>query len=71
MAIPVNSQPIPQEGFCDAVNNSPFCVDRATFEAQYFVQSSEGGYGGLLFGISMIILAGIIGYKLYIANKRK
>lgn len=65
------SEPMPQEGFCDVTHNGPFCVDRATFEAQYLASSMSADYGGLLFGVSMIVLASIIGYKLYKANKRK
>jgi hypothetical protein len=66
-----NVLPMPQEGFCDAVNNGPFCVDRATFEAQYLVTSSPGGWESLVIGISIIVLASIISYKFYKANKRK
>ena len=66
-----NAMPIPQEGFCDETNNGPFCADRSTFEAQYLVTSSTGGWESLVTGISIIVLASIISYKLYKANKKK
>lgn len=49
----------------------PEIAQRVISEGSYTVESSNGGYGGLLFGISMMVLAGIIGYKLYQANKKK
>lgn len=62
---------IPQEGFCDAVNNGPFCVDRATWEAQYLATRADGGWESLVIGISIIVLASIISYKFYKAFKKK
>jgi len=56
-----------QEAFCDDPYGGPFCGERGS----YTVESTNGGYGNFLFGISFIILSVIIGYKLYKANKRK